>query len=480
MKHILTAGLLSASMISMVSCSSFTDVEPKGANLLSTTSELELLLNSEEYEFTTTDMTNVAGDLIYCTENVSNLLSSPNKTLNSILISWDEAGHDSDMASLTASDYTYSTCYAVIGKIANPILSRVDAASGSEADKNQLRCEALTLRAYYHYLAVQKFAKAYDPDTAEETPAIAYMTEESDILSPAEQLSLKEVYEHILADVNEAIELDGLPVEAANRMRMCKACPYAVKALALIAMHDEEGAEAAAKQALAISSDIDDYNSLLTTTKGYILGLDHVVVNRPLLQCKEDYFTTRYLLFFTVLTAECQARFEAGHISNEALSTDFTMYDNLMGLGASYLGISQPLAYDLSSSWNNVGLKSTLMYLIVAEAEIEKGNISEAMDYLDKIRVNRIFSDQYTPLKGTVTDRATAIAKLKQTSHGENAYTMYNFIQRKRWNTMADYKETLTRTLNGTTYTLTPESSLWVFPFPSDVMSSNPNFKQNY
>ncbi|MBS1443331.1 MAG: hypothetical protein HP020_03605 [Prevotella sp.] len=51
------------------------------------------------------------------------------------------------LAELTASDEDYTSFYNNIGTIANPILSKVDGASGTEADRKLLKSEALTLRA---------------------------------------------------------------------------------------------------------------------------------------------------------------------------------------------------------------------------------------------------------------------------------------------------------------------------------------------
>jgi hypothetical protein len=113
------------------SCSDFTDVQPKGKNLLSTTDQLEMLLNNEFY-MRVNDMRHISGDIIYAFENVPTLISRPNKTLSAILITWDVANQDK-MAELTSSDNDYAGWYGVIGKIANPILSLVDKAEGEES-----------------------------------------------------------------------------------------------------------------------------------------------------------------------------------------------------------------------------------------------------------------------------------------------------------------------------------------------------------
>ena len=50
----------------------------------------------------------------------------------------------------------------------------------------------------------------------------------------------------------------------------------------------------------------------------------------------------------------------------------------------------------------------------------------------------------------------------------------------KRWNSEEDYKQTITRTVNGKTYTLRLDSPMWVFPFPANAVNYNPYLTQNY
>ena len=135
------------------------------------------------------------------------------------------------------------------------------------------------------------------------------------------------------------------------------------------------------------------------------------------------------------------------------------------------------VSYDLESSWGTIPLRSTQMILIQAEAAIEAGDINNAMGYLDQIRSVRIAPDVYQPLKGAVTARTDAIAHLKQTALGENIFNIWSFVDQKRWTRLADYRETKTRTLAGLTMTLTPDSRMWVFPIPQNVIGNNPNFR---
>lgn len=464
--------------LALTSCSDYTDIQPKGKNLLATTDQLEILLNYE-MAIQNNDLPIIANDVYGVLDYIPNLLSMPNNTRTRILLTYNESAMD-ELATLTASDEDYEVFYQIIGTVANPILSKVDEAEGDERVKQRLKCEALTLRAWSHFMLVNKFAAAYNPSTAANTRAIAYVTEDQDIAQPTSQSTVQEVYEKIISDCDEAIRTDALPLVAKNRMRMSKPCPYAIKALALMAMQDYSGAEAAAKQALELSSTITDYNSLLTTTYGYILGMPYEVINYDKLQQEEDYFSTYSLQIFQSIPVETEAAIESGHMLISAIATDLMMYDYLMGMSDSYLGLHCTMTFDMNSGWNSAGLKSTFMYLLLAECEINKGNIDAAIDYLDQIRQNRFRPEEYVPLAGTVATKAEAIEKLKQTELGENIYSYFDFIFKKRWTQLADYKQDYTRNLFGTDYTITPGSKLWIFPFPQNVMNNNPNFQQNY
>lgn len=463
----------------LASCAQFTELQPKGKNLLSTTDELELLLNAFEYGPGSRDMQRMTGDLISYA-NIPNELASPIPTRYTIMLTWDESKLDK-FAELTASDTDYSELFSYVGTIANPILSRIDDAKGEDAKKNQLKAEAYTLRAYAEYILVNKFAAAYNPSTASGTPGIPYLMEGWDISEPTEQWTVGAVYDQILADCEAAISLNALPVNNINRMRINKSCPYIVKALALMSMQKFDEAESVARTALGFNGTIDNYldDAHTTFTQGYLMGGQYPSLFLPKMQMEEDMLTTYDMVFYEAITVEAQARAEAGYATISRIANMDMAYDYMMPACIMTTGVDGILSYDLNSSWNTFGLKTTQLYLVIAECEIRKGNFDEAMKYLDAIRVNRIAADTYAPLQGSVTTKAEAVLHLKQVYQGELYYTPYVFIARKRWNQLDDMKETFTRDLLGTTYTLTPESKMWIFPFPQNAINNNPNLKQN-
>ena len=493
MKKIFT--ILAAALL-LASCADFTDLKPKGINMLSTVDELELLLNTEYRDFYSTgfDMYQLPGDLLIGTVGpIANLISIPTPTRNSIVITWD-SDNVKRLAELTSSDDEYRQLYEFVGKVANPILASVGFATGDEAKKNQIKAEALCLRAWAEFILVNKYAKAYNPATAESDPGIVYLMDDWDISIPPEKWTVKRVYDQIVADCNAAIELNSLPEKNLNQMRWSKACPYAIKALALIAMQDYEGAEAAAKESLKVNDAITDYwDPARVMPISAVMPPFNVYETffRAPFSCEEDLFHTYIQPQFNLLrTPECESRLEAGHAALVRVPLDIMMFNMspMMGMGMSTAQIPYPCVFGMGTnrgaSWNMFGLKTTQQYLIVAECEIRAGNYTEAMKYLDAVRAKRIDPEIYEPLEGKVNDKASAIEHLKQTALGENVYSIYNFIERKRWNQLDDMKETLNKTFNllsgeSYSYSLEPDSPLWIFPFPMNARDNNPNLTPN-
>ena len=393
MKKIVT--ILTACLV-LASCAKFTDLKPKGMNMLSSADELELLLNAEYRDFYNFDMYQIPGDvLIGSVGSVANLISAPTPSRNSILVTWD-AANVKRLAELTASDDDYRMLYGFVGQIANPILASVEFATGEPSKVAQIKAEALCLRAWAEFLLVNKYAAAYNPATAENTPGIPYLMEDWDISIPPEKWTVQQVYDQILADCDAAIETNALPAKNVNQMRWSKACPYAIKALALMGMQRFDEAEVAAKASLAVNDAITDYWSPTYTASRmpYMPPMEPCYyVNRIPFGCEEDIFHTYTQLIFNPLrTPECEAKLEAGHSALVRMPTGMMLFGNnpAMGMGMAMCGLPYAdiggMGTGAGSSWNTYGLKTTQMYLIVAECEIRKDNYAEAAKYLDAIR----------------------------------------------------------------------------------------------
>lgn len=129
--------------------------------------------------------------------------------------------------------------------------------------------------------------------------------------------------------------------------------------------------------------------------------------------------------------------------------------------------------------FNNYGIRTEDMYYILAETDIRDGRVDDGLNYVDQVQLRRI--DGYTPLKGSGLSIAQAMQKMQEAKKVEFFCTYVNFFDCKRWNTETDYRSTITRDLGKYgSFTITPDSPLWVMPFPANATRYNPTLTQNY
>lgn len=101
----------------------------------------------------------------------------------------------------------YYNCIAA----ANQALQAIDDMGGATTNTlKECKAEALLCRAYAHFILASEFCMAYDPSTAASEIGITYMTKPETKLNPTyDRGTLANVYEHIDADLTEALPLVG-------------------------------------------------------------------------------------------------------------------------------------------------------------------------------------------------------------------------------------------------------------------------------
>jgi tetratricopeptide (TPR) repeat protein len=453
-------------------CADFTDIEPKGKNLLSSAEDLDLLLNYDYRGYSTLRHASLTGAILPYSQNLTTLATQDPKTVPYAWGFWDEGV---DRAQLTVNDALYEELYKMMATRCNPVLSRADAASGDHALIDKLRAEAHILRAWWHYIAVNFFAEAYDPQSAATDGGTPYLLHTDVMSQPLRKYTVAEVYDLILADIDAALELDALPDENINRQRANKAFAYAVQAKVLMSLRRFDEALTAARNSLAITDHIDDHNTM------YAAGpyANAVYMTRPQMTSAEDLLYTYTDLYGIIISPELLAMFDPDAV--------FRVYmpDDVRILGASYSYLygapDLPFFYYTLPTYYSVsgcGLTTVDMHLTEAECLMRGGQTGQAMQKLETIRRNRILTDRYAP--AAASTKAEVFDLLKRLSRCENFYTVKDFIDLKRWNTEPEYAATLHRTIVGRECSLAPDSDLWIFPFPQSATNFNPNLTQNY
>lgn len=100
--------------------------------------------------------------------------------------------------------YNYQFYYIIIGN-ANMILANIDAATGSETDKNYIKGQALAYRAWCYYQMIQLFGARYVNGAPNSGLGVSLVLEPSTEAIPRNTVA--EVYARINADLDQAIDL---------------------------------------------------------------------------------------------------------------------------------------------------------------------------------------------------------------------------------------------------------------------------------
>jgi tetratricopeptide (TPR) repeat protein len=460
--------------LTLGACSKFTEITPKGSNLLTKVSDLDLLLNfnfGQVAYFKFDDVNTIINDNYPYAKNILSIIAGTKASLDYAQVTYDESV---DRKTLTTSDARYTGLYAMIVNIDNSILAKVDAASGDQALAGRIKAEALVQRAYYHYILVNLHAKAYDPATASTDGGIAYVTD-IDVSKVKAKLTVAEVYKRMLDDVNAALALNTLPQTPSNNMRPGLAFAYAVKARILLAMRDYPNALEAANASLAINSNIEDQRLLLAT--GFSAG-----VSRAPMTATDNLFYAAFAnsgpALWSFSTEFAAKYFEPGTIINNSLPSGVFYPGNnpISGVPASKIWFAQTYAT------NGAGMTTSDTYYAKAEClarRAQGSDLADATAIVNLFRQRRINPASYQPLpNATGTQQAMSYIMMASRLEGIGSYR--NFFNVKRWNSEQAYQQTITRTVNGTTYTLSPSSSLYMFPFPQDATGFNPTLTDNY
>ena len=131
-------------------------------------------------------------------------------------------------------------------------------------------------------------------------------------------------------------------------------------------------------------------------------------------------------------------------------------------------------------------MRTEEMYLIAAEANARLGNLDAAADYVNRLRAKRI-SGENTAI-GTPSSQVEMMNTIITERRKELLFGFHRFFDLKRLNTEPEYQKTVTRTFPVVnvsetypqkTYTLRPDSRLYIIPFPRSARDKNPNLTLN-
>jgi starch-binding outer membrane protein, SusD/RagB family len=439
---------------SLISCNKYLEKKPtQNLAVPSSLSELQAILDNQRGNNSAPDYTELVADNYYLTTPIWNQL---NVDLRRNYV-WDKD------AAVTIETTIWSNPYVAVYN-ANFVLDNLPKIKGVENDAetyNNIKGTALFYRAFMFHQLAQLFCKPYSSSATSDFGIVLKTT--SDPESSLKRSTVQETYDQILNDLKSAAEI--LPSTQLFATRPNKAAAYAELARVYLSMRDYVNADLYAHNALKLYNTLLDYNSL-TPGSNPILPINPV--NNP-----EILFMswTTNGVFSSSNLAIVDTNLYKSYNANDLRKSVFfgSSGSNIYWKGSYYA--FQGLAYSIFD-----GLATDEIYLIRAECRARNGNFTGAMDDLNLLLRKRWKSSTFTDL--TAADAADALNKVLTERRKELAFRGLRWSDLRRFN-LDGASITLTRVINGTSYTLPPNDLRWVLLIPEieisrSAISQNP------
>lgn len=381
----------------------------------------------------------------------------------------------------------YENIYSFILR-SNLVIDNVDKGQGSQKLKTLAKAEARTFRAFDHFLAVNTFAKAYNPETAASDGGVCIM-DHYDLEATPVKSTVAEVYNFIINELEQAVPL--LEEKPVNIYHPNRAFGYALLAKVYLFHRDWAKAQKAAEQSLKLNSQLADYN-LINDAGGTARYKNFAKDGNP--EVLSYHWMAGWgsgeqvcLYHYGMISPELKSLFEANDLRYSLFLRDTgtsitSWFDS--GSGAA---IWTPAITNLDRfTYMSVGLRTAEVYLIMAEALARQNNLTEAANYVSQLRDKRIKGGN-----GHVDAPATQVEMVKMIideRRKELLFGFNRFFDLKRLNIEPEYQKTITRVFPvqniseahpQQTYTLKPDSRLYIIPFPHSARDKNPNLTLN-
>ena len=448
----------------LTGCNDYLDIKHKGEKIPKTVTDYETLLNYESVQKVSDTYPTYLTDDVYLPDVAQGtatpgLNSVDQSILNLYLFKKDVFGEAQDDGFWFAS---YNRIYYY-----NTVIDNImDAEGPSEQQKHSIRAEALISRALEYLYLVNGYAKHYDVRTAETDPGVPLILDEDISKKDLVRASVKDVYAQIQSDLQAA--LPNLPAQPkGNAFRASKAAGYGILAKMYLYMGNYTEALKAANEVLEIN------NSLLDLKKYAVVKVQSSI-GRTNVPQDIDNPENIYIKFAPYVYGLSSKVFGSDELISLFSEDDMRLQ---VYFTKNFRNIPTDKYVWAPYLRANLAVSSPEIYLIAAECEAREGSIERAIALINKLRDNRIKNN--TDI--VATDRNDALQKVLEERRRELAMSgMVRYIDLKRLNQESQFAKTVTHVTGEGTFSLEPNSPLYVLPIPAKVMRFNKNsMKQN-
>lgn len=451
-------------VLMLTGCNDYLDIKPKGEKIPKTVTDYETLLNYESVQKVSDTYPTYLTDDVYLPDvaqgtTTPGLNSVDQSILNLYLFKKDVFGEAQDDGFWFAS---YNRIYYY-----NTVIDNImDAEGPSEQQKHSIRAEALISRALEYLYLVNGYAKHYDVRTADTDPGVPLILDEDISKKDLVRASVKDVYAQIQSDLQAA--LPNLPAQPkGNAFRASKAAGYGILAKMYLYMGNYA-------EALKAANAVLEMNNSLLDLKKYAVVKVQSSIGRTNVPQDIDNPENIYIKFAPYVYGLSSKVFGSDELISLFSEDDMRLQ---VYFTKNFRNIPTDKYVWAPYLRANLAVSSPEIYLIAAECEAREGSIERAIALINKLRDNRIKNN--TDI--VATDRNDALQKVLEERRRELAMSgMVRYIDLKRLNQESQFAKTVTHVTGEGTFSLEPNSPLYVLPIPAKVMRFNKNsMKQN-
>ncbi|QNK63080.1 RagB/SusD family nutrient uptake outer membrane protein [Pedobacter sp. PAMC26386] len=388
--------------------------------------------------------------------------------------------HRTAITASSTNNFVYSFYYRIIAN-ANAIINNIDKATGSIADKNQIRAEALTYRAWAHFALVQLFAIRYDANGNNTQLGVPLITATVTANTPGQpRATVEAVYTQVNADLDAAIAAYANATPRQFKSHFNINVTKGIKAR--VALTQGKWAIAAQNASEAASG----FN--LMTNAQYLAGFNSISNPEWMWGTyqQEDQTTYFYSFFAYMGTFNSTANRTNPKRINSVLYDKIAAADVRKGLwdptgkntafpvpagGVRSTYMQRKFTNAGTTSVGDVvNMRVAEMYLIEAEARANAGETSKAQTVLNTLASARNPSYVLSTNTGqALLDEIYIQRRIELWGEG------FRFFDLKRLNLPLDRTGGNATVAIANTLSVPAGGPIWQWAFPQDEINSNPN-----
>jgi len=450
--------------LAFAGCEEFVDIKTQGNLVPNQTINYRYLLNNTSGFESNPSLGDFASDDIIINDatQVSSLTGSLFYNYFPASYTWQRVLYPFGTSS--EQDQNWNLMYATILNC-NTIINELPESNGTEQEKAALIAEAKVHRADAYLGLVNTYAKPYNAATASTDLGLPLLTTQT-VTQSLSRASVQAVYTQVVSDLTSAI--DALPPTQRYNTLPSKASAYAELARCYLYMNDYANANRYADLALSLRStliDLGTYTQVNSSNYPRRINDPEVIFSKISVGGSVGFGPTVFKLSDEMLSI---------YGTTDQRHNLFTTTGSTIGTGYTGRFFYRERAI---GETRNVGPSVPEMMLIKAEYYARNNDVNNAMLWVNRLREKRFKPADYVAT--TATSPSDALSKVIEERRRELYGRMLRWWDMRRLKSEPAFQRTYTRTFNGATYTLAPNSDRYVFPIAQYLISLNPELEPN-